>query len=251
MSEYRDLTGKRFGRLTVIRRSKDYVSPKGAHLINWECLCDCGNITYCTSTNLKRTKSCGCSKGYYGSLSNRKTNNYDLDNFDCGVGYTRKGEPFYFDKEDYKIISEYCWCYSRFGYVITDSNKYQTIKDKKGLAMHRLVLDYWDYNFDIDHINNNKSDNRKCNLRIVTRSQNFMNKKKQKNNTSGVTGVYWDKSRNKWLSSIQLNGVQKHLGRFDDKDDAIVARKMAEDKYFGEYSFDNSQAISQEMNINA
>lgn len=60
----------------------------------------------------------------------------------------------------------------------------------------------------------------------------LLTKKKQINNTSGITGVYWNKERNKWKSIIQLNNKQKFLGYFDTKKEAIKARKDAEKNYF-------------------
>lgn len=63
--------------------------------------------------------------------------------------------------------------------------------------------------------------------------KNAINKGRQSNNTSGHVGVSWDKSRNKWESHIKLNNNKKHLGRFDNIDDAIEARLKAELKYFG------------------
>ena len=60
-----DLTGQRFGRLTVIERAEDYIVPSiNKHQVRWLCKCDCGNITYVTSSNLKnhKTNSCGCYK---------------------------------------------------------------------------------------------------------------------------------------------------------------------------------------------
>jgi len=57
-----DLTGQRFGRLTVIERAEDYVSPKGSHSVSWLCQCDCGCTKKVTGNSLKRrnTRSCGC-----------------------------------------------------------------------------------------------------------------------------------------------------------------------------------------------
>lgn len=61
MGKFIDLTGKRFGKLTVISRCKDYTSPKGKTYVQWLCQCDCGNKTKVTTSNLKgHTKSCGC-----------------------------------------------------------------------------------------------------------------------------------------------------------------------------------------------
>lgn len=99
--------------------------------------------------------------------------------------------------------------------------------------------------FDIDHIHGDKTrnDNRKSNLRIVTKSQNSMNKKIMSNNTSGVTGVGRNKSKKRWTAYIVVNNKQINLGVFDDINDAIKSRKAAEEKYFGEYSYDNSMKM--------
>ena len=62
MSKYIDLTGQKFGKLTVIERAEDYVSPKGKHVVMWYCKCDCGNTKSITRSGLLRqgTRSCGC-----------------------------------------------------------------------------------------------------------------------------------------------------------------------------------------------
>lgn len=80
---------------------------------------------------------------------------------------------------------------------------------------------------DIDHINRDRSDNRWKNLRSVTRSENNHNAGLSRRNTSGHTGVAWDKSRGKWMVSIRSNGSQKYLGRFDDLLTAIAAHEAA------------------------
>ena len=78
---------------------------------------------------------------------------------------------------------------------------------------------------EVDHINHNKLDNRKSNLRICTHQQNCMNV------SDNVKGIHYDKSRNKWMAHIK----GKNLGRFNTKEEAIEARKQAEMDYFGEY----------------
>lgn len=61
MVKFIDLTGQRFGRLVVIKRTEDIFDKAGRRYINWECLCDCGNVTYVTTNNLHgKTTSCGC-----------------------------------------------------------------------------------------------------------------------------------------------------------------------------------------------
>lgn len=102
-----------------------------------------------------------------------------------------------------------------------------------------------DANIQVDHIShppkpNHKVDNRKVNLRLVTNQQNQMNNAIGKNNTSGKTGVSWDKARMKWEAYIWFDRQKIHLGRFANKEDAIIARKEAEKKYFGEYRYNDN-----------
>ena len=83
----------------------------------------------------------------------------------------------------------------------------------------------------IDHINGNGLDNRISNLRDVDGSTNLRNQKKNKHNTSGFTGVYWNKTESKWHASLRVNGKDKFLGQFTHIDDAVVARVAANKKY--------------------
>jgi len=80
----------------------------------------------------------------------------------------------------------------------------------------------------IDHINGVRTDNRIANLRSVTRQENMRNAARPKRNTSGVIGVYLDKTCGKWIASIKVDSRQIHLGRFASFNDAVVARKAAE-----------------------
>lgn len=136
------------------------------------------------------------------------------------------------------MIKDFCWFLDKDGYVV--SHLSGTRNNRKGVKFHRLLLP--DFKI-IDHINNKKHDNRKVNLREVTDSQNQMNQGVQRNNTSGVTGVYWDKESNRWYAVITVNKNSIFLGYFDNFEDAVMARKEAEEKYFGEYSYDNSMKV--------
>lgn len=233
MGKFKDLTGRKFGRLTVIERAEDYIEPSGRHKVRWLCKCDCGNKKVVLSGNLGRTTySCGCLNKEMVFEKMRKYNTYNLSG-EYGIGYTTKGEEFYFDLEDYDKIKDYYWYKNDQGYILSYT------KDKT-LRMHKLFVE----GKCIDHINGITFDNRKNNLRIVNKSQNAMNKGLQNNNTSGATGVYWHKQSNKWIAYIQVNKKHIHLGSFDNFEDAVKARKEAEEKYFGEFSYDNSQCYN-------
>ncbi|AUE23479.1 HNH endonuclease [Escherichia phage vB_EcoS_HSE2] len=84
---------------------------------------------------------------------------------------------------------------------------------------------------EIDHIDHNRENNLLSNLRKTTRKENSRNLSLARNNTSGVTGVRFDKSRGKWRAEIKVKKRVIHLGRFETIDDAIAARKAAEVKY--------------------
>lgn len=119
------------------------------------------------------------------------------------------------------------------GYIKT--NGYRVIGvNKKLYRAHRLI---WIYNFgdipegkETDHINHNKLDNRVKNLRLVTHQGNGKNQSKHKDNTSGITGVYWNKRKKKWHARISVNGKLIHLGYFRSKHTAEIARQIAEIK---------------------
>ena len=242
MSKLIDLTGQKFEKLTVLKRDEDHIKPNGQHAVKWLCKCDCGNKVSVLGSSLRKgqTRSCGCLRmenvEKFG-VKNKKYNTYDLTG-EYGIGYTSKGEEFYFDLEDYDLIKYYCWHIDSQGYVITR----EEMNNKKVIRMHRLVTNCPD-KLDVDHKHGKetRNDNRKFNLRIVTTSQNMMNRGLSTRNKTGMVGVSWTTTFNKWLANIMLNGKNIHLGYFDKFEDAVKARKNAEEKYFGEYSYDNSQ----------
>lgn len=78
---------------------------------------------------------------------------------------------------------------------------------------------------EIDHVNGVKTDNRFCNLRMCSRSQNEYNKGLTRRNKSGVKGVWFDKSRGNWRAFATVNGKYKYLGRFSDFNEAVQARE--------------------------
>ena len=147
--------------------------------------------------------------------------------------YSKTGEfidDVFIDKEDVPLAMQYKWCLTK-GHVSTSDDKNKTI------YLHRLVMRLENFNGEvIDHIDGNPLNNRKSNLRICTQHQNVLNHRVARNNTSGVTGVTWDRNRNKWASQIVYNGKNHHLGRYENIEDAINARIKAELKLFKEFS---------------
>lgn len=240
-----DLTGKVFGKLTVLERAEDYISPLGKKQTQWLCECNCEDknkiIVTMGHLNYGETKSCGCLRKENMSRLFKKYNTYDLTG-DYGIGYTEKDEKFYFDLEDYDKIKDYCWFVDNKGYIVTTLSK-----EKTTILMHRLITNCPD-DMDIDHEFHNTKDNRKEFLRIVTRSENCMNRSLHSNNTSGVTGVYWNKVNENWRAQITINNNQIQLGSFDDFNEAVEVRKQAEIEYFGEYQYKEIQ-LSQKKEI--
>ena len=114
------------------------------------------------------------------------------------------------------------WYLSACGYPCTGGGSNRVF-------LHHLVLGGKPINGDIvDHINQNKLDARKMNLRFTNKSVNAFNSKIGSKNTSGSKGVSFSKERGKWESYISINGKRVNLGRFDFIGEAIAARKGAE-----------------------
>jgi len=104
--------------------------------------------------------------------------------------------------------------------------------------MHR-VLTKASEELEVDHINQNKLDNRKNNLRLCTKAENRMNRSKYKTNTSGEKGVYFHKRDTVWTAQIGISGKRIHLGYFKEKKNAVKAYNLAAVKYHGEFAHIN------------
>ena len=131
---------------------------------------------------------------------------------------------------------------NRYGYKCFVLRKDGT---QKTFKIHRIVAETFLENPNnesfVDHLDGNKQNNNANNLRYVSRSQNAMNSKLYATNTSNVSGVHFRKDRNKWRAYIEINNKRQNLGSFVNKEDAIKARKDAQDKYFGEFQKFNSE----------
>lgn len=131
------------------------------------------------------------------------------------------------------------------GYLTPNGYLVLTI-GKTAYPVHRVIwaIKTGRWPIEVDHINHNRADNRWDNLRECDSKENQRNKSLQKNNTSGVTGVYWNEKSKSWLASITVNNQRVHVGIFTHKEDAIKARKQAEI----EYGFHSNHGIKKEDN---
>ncbi|MFM0554788.1 HNH endonuclease [Paraburkholderia sediminicola] len=114
----------------------------------------------------------------------------------------------------------------------------------KNYYAHRLAFLFMTGSFPkecVDHINNNRLDNRWCNLRNATRAENMRNRPKLKSNTSGVTGVCWQRAMKKWCAYINLNRKRHELGHFDSLDEAASVVKAARERLHGEFAHQEQQ----------
>ncbi len=106
--------------------------------------------------------------------------------------------------------------------------------DRKGRALHDYLFEHRP-GYEIDHINLDTLDNRRCNIRYCTHQQNQMNQPLQKNNTSGVSGVSYYPPRKKFRARIKICQREIHLGYFDTFEDAVKARNIGMLCMFGQY----------------
>lgn len=145
--------------------------------------------------------------------------------------------------EDYSTLSQYKWQYTGTGYA-SRSERFGPV-DKtevgwkrykyKGFLMHREILEP-PSGMQVDHINGNKLDNRRSNLRLCTRSQNYWNKGKQSNNKSGYKGVFWAKHVQRWRARVMSNGRITELGYFDSPEEAHRSYVKAAKQVHGEFA---------------
>lgn len=138
-----------------------------------------------------------------------------------------KGYQAVVDDEDFEFLNQWLWHYSN-GYAVRKDYPLGRREPPTLIRMHRLI-NQTPEGMDTDHINGNKLDNRKINLRSLDRSGNCHNRRRpRKDNQSGYTGVAWIRATGKWRALITVHGKDYYLGHYIKKEDAILARKEAE-----------------------
>ena len=158
--------------------------------------------------------------------------------------------------EEFKLITDYeNYSISSYGRVRNDTTglilkagndghgyNYVVLyndNNKKKMTVHKLVANAFIDNPDnkpcIDHIDNDKLNNKVTNLRYATHIENNQNRSMRKDNTSGIKGVTFIKRYNKWQAQIKINGKNIYLGSFDNKDEAIKARLIKSMEIHGKF----------------
>jgi len=142
------------------------------------------------------------------------------------------------DDEDYERVSKYKW----FLVKGKCTNYIQSTKRIQGKtkSLHRFIMKETNPKIDTDHKNRNGLDNRKINLRQATNTQNQLNKKKPKNNTSGFKGVI--KRGNKWVAQIRINKKNTYLGSFSTKEEAATIYDLVALYYYPEFAYVNFES---------
>ncbi len=128
-----------------------------------------------------------------------------------------KGAYALVDDSDYYRLCTRKWCLSNRGYAVHHS---RSNGKRKVIYMHRIIANPPPH-LQVDHINRNRLDNRRSNLRFATRSQNQANRApRQRNNNSGYKGV--NLSRGKWEARIRFDGQRIYLGKFDNPETSAL-----------------------------
>jgi hypothetical protein len=154
------------------------------------------------------------------------------------------------DDEDFERLNIYIWHLDRSAYAARNEVK----PDGSGMyvqSMHREIMGLGhDDGHIVDHINGDGLDNRRCNLRICTIAENIRNRTRlNKNNTSGMRGVHWDKRKEKWCAEIKVNRKKKFLGRFSTREEAHAAYCKAADEFHGEFANYSASKVAPEFDL--
>ena len=222
----KDMTGQKIGRVTVIE-----FAGMGKHRTAlWRCKCDCGNEKIIDGALLRNgtSVSCGCLKRDAQNASHKKYNEYSIDGDVVKVKLSNSDREMLCDIDDWERLRTYCWSLGLNGYAVTNTRNGDTAKT----TFHANIMDC-PKGYMRDHINRNRLDNRKINLRVASPTTSARNTGKSKSSTTGYKGVTVSRNRKKFIAQITVNHKNIYLGRFDTAEEAYEARLRAEEKYYG------------------
>lgn len=216
-----DLTGKKIGLLTVLRRDEENIGGKPA----WVCQCECGNVVTLRSAVLRRGQtSCGCMKGVrekqYVPDYLRRSHSNKLYNQWSGMIYRCT-----------HVNASHFEHYGGRGIDVCPE-----WKDSFEAFAEWSIRNGYSQGMEIDRINNNLGYS-PDNCRWIDHKTNSRNRGARRNSRSGHAGVVWRPSKTggggTWRAGIMVNGKQINIGTYQSLDEAIAARKAAEMKYWG------------------
>lgn len=210
MGKFIDLTGQRFGKLVVLERAKG-----NSKQINWLCKCDCGRTTVVQGSNLKNghIRSCGCliseSNTKHGQWNTRLYRIYHAMKQRC---YNPNSAPYpFYGGRGITVCSEWLNDFQAF-YDWAMSNGY-----RDDLSIDRIDVD---------------GNYEPGNCRWTIKTLQSFNRRKGKDNHSGVVGVSLRKDTGKYTAYISKGGKRRVLGSFSTLEEAIAARKRAEKELY-------------------
>lgn len=149
----------------------------------------------------------------------------------CAYGTLPNGEQFIIDTDDIQRVSEIFWHMGKDGYIIYTKPGMDTIR------LHNFIMNVTpNKKFHIDHINRNRSDCRKCNLRLVTAQQNSMNSSIIRSSATKLRGITFDKSSGRYKARIGLNDRRIMLGSSKDPIECAQMYNWAAPIIFGEFA---------------
>lgn len=189
----------------------------------WLCKCECGVEKQISSVALRNgQKSCGCTAFDF-AKDKVIGNDYFVDENNTVHVTLRDGEEMLCDIDDWEKMKIYTWRANKLGYAAASINRIQK-------RFHVQIMGKKN-GYVIDHIDQNKLNNQRSNLRFLTKTGNAINSKISKNNTSGIKGVRKARS-GRWVACLMLNGKNIYLGTYDTIEEAAEARRKGEEKYF-------------------
>lgn len=147
-----------------------------------------------------------------------------------------KGKYTVVDNTDFDLLSRYTW-YTHDNHGLFYAIRHQRFADgaRKRIPMHDFIMNPQD-GFQVDHKNGDSLDNRRCNLRLCTQSENLRNRGMRVDNKSGYKGVHWNNNCKRWHAQIKLDKRVIYLGVFREKIEAAKAYNDAAVLYHGEFA---------------
>lgn len=144
------------------------------------------------------------------------------------------------DDADFDFLSQWKWYVNYDGYAVRSELFYKVDgkKSSKTIRMHRVILNT-PVDLLTDHIDMNRLNNQRSNIRVATRAQNSMNVRSHKGSTSKFKGVDWSKKAKKWRAQLGIGKTKKFLGYFVTEDDAARAYNAEIKIHHGDFAKPN------------